>query len=141
MKLKFRVYDKRREMMVYLNDFHDSFCFYEGEATYYNLENGDGTGDGYSKPMLFTGLYDEEGTEIYQDDIVIYKGHRLMVAFNIGSFMLVRLSRDTEMIMLFEHWWNGEEYPLSSLYLSTYQDDDIICNLKVVSNIYAENRS
>lgn len=139
MKLKFRVYDKRREMMVYLNNYHDSFSFYGGEASYYNLQNGDGTGDGYSKPMLFTGLYDEEGTEIYQDDIVTYKGHRLMVAFNIGSFMLVRLSRDTEMIMLFEQWWSDDEYPLADLYLSTFPDDNTICGLKVVSNTYAEN--
>lgn len=139
MQLKFRVYDKVRGDMVYLNDYHDSFSFYDGEASYYNLKNGDGTGDGYSKPMLFTGLYDGHGTEIYQDDIVTYKGHRLMVAFNIGSFMLVRLSRETEMIMLFEQWWSDDEYPLADLYLSTFLDDNTIYGLKVVSNTYAEN--
>lgn len=141
MQLKFRVYDKVRKSMVYLNDYHDSFCFYDGEASYYNLQNGDGTGDGYSKPMLFTGMYDEHGTEIYQYDIVTYKGHLFMVAHDVGSFTLVRLSRETKMNEVFDDYWSKNEYPLLFLYLGTNSEENIILGLKVVSNAYAENRS
>lgn len=139
MKLKFRVYDKRREMMVYLNNYHDSFSFYGGEASYYNLQNGDGTGDGYSKPMLFTGLCDGQGVEIYLYDVVTYKGHQFMVAYDIGSFMLVRLDKDTDMVEVFDDYWSNDEYPLSTLYLSGNEEENIILGLKVVSNMYAEN--
>ena len=140
MKLKFRVYDKVNERMVYLNNYHDSLDFYDTEASYYNLQNGDGSGAGYSKPMLYTGVRDKNFAEIYENDIVCFNGNNFEVGYDTGSFMLVQLDSKTNMNELFDQCQEDGVYSLHQLYYDTYSEDGIIYELEVIGNTYAEKR-
>lgn len=138
MKLKFRVWDKRNRKMIYLNDIHDSFTFDRyGRASYYNLQNGDGSEDGYSDPMPFTGLIDKNGVEIYYNDIVKYKNHKFVVLYDSGGFILVRLNNNTDMYELFSDYLVDNVYPLLQLMSeSASEEENIIFELSVIGNQY-----
>lgn len=73
--IKFRVWDKDyKEMHVCGENVHDSMSFNEdGTAYYYNLQNGEGSGEhGSYILMQYTGRNTYEEQEIFDSDILYF---------------------------------------------------------------------
>lgn len=88
------------------------------------------------KLMQYTGLNENHGNEIYEEDIVKIYNHKYIIKFEIGSFMLVRCSDETDMYDQFEDCWNDDVYPLAQFYWNSDSEEDILGNCEVIGNKY-----
>lgn len=132
---KFKVWDKENEKWLEIGG--DIFLYYsngkfeviEGNEHYAaTIEN--------VEIVQYTGLMDKECEEIYGGYIVEIAGHKYIIKFEIGSFMLVRCSDKTDMSEQFENSWNDDVYPLSQYHWDSNADEDILYNCEIIGNIY-----
>ncbi|NFN17854.1 hypothetical protein FDB52_05775 [Clostridium botulinum] len=80
----------------------------------------------------FTGLVDEDGNDIYVGNIVEYDNNEFIVKYDIGSFMLVRISDSTDMYSIFENCWNDDVYPMSQLHWENDCEENSLTGVTVV---------
>ena len=121
--IRFRAWDRLTNRMLgheYLLNYKSVFKTY-GDA---------------GRLMRFTGLYDSNCNEIYENDIVVIDGHQYLIKLEIGSFMLVRCSGETDMYNQFKECWNDDVYPLSQYYWNDDSEEDTIHSLKIIGNTY-----
>jgi len=83
-----------------------------------------------------TGLKDKNEKEIYEGYIVEIGDFIYSIKFEIGSFMLVRCSDETDMYAEFDNCWNDDVYPLCQLHWESNADEDILYNCEIIGNIY-----
>lgn len=90
----------------------------------------------YEEPQMYTGLKDKKLDKIFDGDIVEINGHKYFIQFEIGSFMLVRYSDETDMYEQFENCWNDDVYPLSQFYWDSNAEDDVLYDCEIVGHKY-----
>lgn len=124
-KFKFRVWDYNSKKMKICSDVHDSLVFLEkdGSAIYYNTQCGECSGGMFSEPMMWVGMTDRFGKEIYELDIVKVKDQLYNVQFISGSFALVKEK--------------GRFIPLYQL--AKGSDSNQLDDVEIVSNTYKDS--
>ena len=133
-KIKFRVWDEESKKMYCGCDAIVTFSGYMEEVYVRNKNTVDELID--YKLMQYTGLTDSNDIEIYEGDILIYRNNKFQIKFEVGSFMLVRISQETDMYELFENCWNDDVYPISQYWWNGDLDSNMLDGLEVIGNIY-----
>lgn len=141
-EIKFNIYDKTTD------------TYYKNAEYDFNIDFGSKTiaitiREGYSEIVAldyekeiecvllqYTGLKDKNCNEIYEGDIVEIGDFTYSIKFEIGSFMLVRCSNETDMYAEFDNCWNDDVYPLCQLHWESNADEDILYNCEIIGNIY-----
>lgn len=132
---KFKVWDKKNEEWIELTG--DTFlAFCDGKFEVIDGNEHYATTLDNVEIVKYTGLKDKDGTEIYEGYIVEINNHKYRIHYEIGSFMLVRCSDETDMYEQFENCWNDDVYPLSQFYWENDCEENVIYECKVIGNIF-----
>ncbi|MGL5764290.1 MAG: YopX family protein [Sarcina sp.] len=143
--MKYRLWDKKAKCME---------TFYQLAVNPSGQIYMDGINvTGRYEQSVWTGLYDENGDEIYVGDIVEFDNKRYKIVQERGAFALCTLDYsyeiDYDMLDVFKQnikgtedtWWDGtrNDYivPLCDFFDNFEYHDEFIMCFKVMGNIYA----